>query len=871
MTQSWVPPGEGGWRRDDSHINTVLTGFVDKLLTEKQGEGFARGFAFYGAMLAGFEYAWIAGRAYMRPKIAGAPAQKIWGDKPPAKIKGAGKPPPKWIFKVLMKLHPELRKRARRADDVWRTRAWREVVERWQNELKPAFVVENRELTRIDVTTLDDKALADHLERATKVMCEMIVQHFFHSPMQAVVVGDLMARVGDWAGAKPGEVLQMLRGSSPASRAGADGEAAVAKALAGDAQARAILDSDKPAAEIVASLKSANGPVGDAMRELLEVYGLRPVTGLDLYHQTLADLPELLVKGLRAAATHPHVESNVDPAAAIRARVPEAQRAAFDEALAEARLAYGVRDDDAGVLLWRIGIVRKAVMETGRRLAARGALNDAEHALDALSEELQALLRGASSPSANELAARTAKRKELAAIDPPIALGEEGAPPPLDYFPPAVARMMRAVQLFLTTFEGERANTHGSAGKNVVGTGVSAGVYEGTARVVRNMSDFAKIERGDVLVARFTSPAYNVLLPLLGAVVTERGGLLSHAAIVAREYGIPGVVDTRDALAKIPDGARVRVDGSAGTVEVIGAASTNVAPKATAPVAAPAAVPRIARIVPATPGRIVSLRDAGATEFGGKAKALASAVAATLPVPDGVALDSDLVERVVAGEADARERVTAAVIKLGGPWAVRSSAIGEDSAQASFAGQHATLLGVQPADLFDAIATVHASAHTASALAYRQKMGITAAPRMGVVIQTLLRPDISGVLFSHDPTAKTREGRLIEATWGLGEALVSGLVTPDRYRVGADGKVIERAIGDKDIAIEARAGGGTAEVTIAADRAKTACLDDARLAELAQLANRCEQLFGGPQDLEWAVANGRLHLLQSRPVTTSAR
>ena len=116
-----------------------------------------------------------------------------------------------------------------------------------------------------------------------------------------------------------------------------------------------------------------------------------------------------------------------------------------------------------------------------------------------------------------------------------------------------------------------------------------------------------------------------------------------------------------------------------------------------------------------------------------------------------------------------------------------------------------------------------------------------------------------------------REGRLIEATWGLGEALVAGLVTPDRYRVGTDGRVIERAIGDKDIAIEAQANGGTAEVSIAADRAKTACLDDARLAELAQLANRCEQLFGGPQDLEWAVVNGRVHLLQSRPVTTVAQ
>ncbi|HUS29005.1 MAG TPA: PEP/pyruvate-binding domain-containing protein [Kofleriaceae bacterium] len=861
---TWTPPGEGGWRRDDAHVNTVMTGFADKLLHEAQAEGFAEGFAHYGALLAGFDIQWVAGRVYMRPRIAGAPAQKIWGDKPPAKIKAsAGKPPPKLIFKILMKLHPELRKRARRADEVWSKKLWREMVARWKTELRPAFIAETRELTRVDVAALGDNALADHLERATSSLRQMIVQHFRHAPMQAVVVGDLLVRVGDWTGAKPAEVLGTLRGASPASRAGADGEAAVAKAMANDAKSRALLDSDRSPAEIVAGLKAAPGAVGDAMRELLEVYGPRLVTGLDLYHQTVEDLPEVIVKGIRAALANPHTEVAGDFAASLRERTPEAHRAELDEALEDARLVYGVRDDDVGVLLWRLGVVRRAVHEATRRLETRGAVDAQEHALDALPDELLGLLRGGTTPSAKDLAARTAKRHELAAIDPPVLLGVEGAPPPLDYFPPAVARMMRAVETFLTCFHGERAT--GSTSADVVGTGVSTGTYEGRARVVRTMEDFAKIEQGDVLVARFTSPAYNVLLPLLGAIVTERGGLLSHAAIVAREYGIPGVVDTRDALAKIPDGARVRVDGSTGTVTVLAVATEGSGKR----IAAPIVVVEAAYVEPATAGRVVSLREADATEFGGKAKALASAVAAKLPVPDGVALDADLVARVVAGEADARARVTVGVAKLGGPWAVRSSAIGEDSAQASFAGQHATILGVQPDELFDAIAKVHASGHTASALAYRQKMGVTATARMGVVIQTLLRPDISGVLFSHDPTAKTREGRLIEATWGLGEALVSGLVTPDRYRVGTDGKVIERAIGDKDIAIEARAEGGTAEVTIAADRAKTACLDDARLAELAQLANRCEQLFGGPQDLEWAVANGRLHLLQSRPVTTA--
>ena len=98
---------------------------------------------------------------------------------------------------------------------------------------------------------------------------------------------------------------------------------------------------------------------------------------------------------------------------------------------------------------------------------------------------------------------------------------------------------------------------------------VSPGTYEGTARIINGSADFERLEKGDVLVTRNTSAAFNVVLPLLGAIVTDRGGVLSHAAIVAREYGIPGIVSTRDATARIKDGSRVRIDGSLGTVECL--------------------------------------------------------------------------------------------------------------------------------------------------------------------------------------------------------------------------------------------------------------------------------------------------------------
>lgn len=104
---------------------------------------------------------------------------------------------------------------------------------------------------------------------------------------------------------------------------------------------------------------------------------------------------------------------------------------------------------------------------------------------------------------------------------------------------------------------------------SVKGLPVSPGIYEGTARVVDDEAEFGRIRQGDVLVARSTSPYFNVVLPLLGAIVTDRGGQLCHAAIVAREYGVPGVVGTRDACKVIPDGARVRVNGSTGEVTVL--------------------------------------------------------------------------------------------------------------------------------------------------------------------------------------------------------------------------------------------------------------------------------------------------------------
>ncbi|MGK4008649.1 PEP/pyruvate-binding domain-containing protein [Sorangium sp. So ce1036] len=254
-------------------------------------------------------------------------------------------------------------------------------------------------------------------------------------------------------------------------------------------------------------------------------------------------------------------------------------------------------------------------------------------------------------------------------------------------------------------------------------------------------------------------------------------------------------------------------------------------------------------------------------EFGGKAAQLGRALREGLPVPPGVALSAGFVERVVAGEGAAVDRLVEAFRALDGPAAVRSSGVGEDGASASFAGQHATELNVRGRDgLLQAVRRVHASARTEAALAYRRRLGLPPEPRMGIVVQRLVHADCAGVLFTRNPATGADE-RVIEATWGLGEAVVAGLVTPDSYRMARGGRVLERRPGDKDVAIVWAEEGGTREVAVEPERAAALCLDDARLAALEALAAACEAAFGGTQDLEWAFAGDRLVLLQRRAIT----
>jgi pyruvate,water dikinase len=269
----------------------------------------------------------------------------------------------------------------------------------------------------------------------------------------------------------------------------------------------------------------------------------------------------------------------------------------------------------------------------------------------------------------------------------------------------------------------------------------------------------------------------------------------------------------------------------------------------------------VKKVVPFSKARETSL-------FGSKAVGLGDAVRQGLPVPPGVALSGDLVEAVASGDEKAIEKVMKAVASLSAPFAVRSSAVDEDGAAASFAGQHLTVLNVHSAaDVPASVREVWWSANSDSAITYRQRVGLFTRPSVGVVVQTLLNPEAAGVMFTEHPVTGADE-RLIEASWGLGEAVVAGLVIPDHFRLDRSGRVLERKAGRKRIAIRSLPNGGTFEQPVPPAQVNQICLDDTKLVALGELALRCEKVYGPRRDIEWAFQEGTLYLLQCRAVTT---
>lgn len=557
-TIRWEAPGPGVWEAEAAHFSRPVPRFGRAQLVEGFALGFQESTARYGLLLERFQPAIVNDFFYMKAVAFGAP---------PA-AKG---PPPKAVLWLLTRLHPKLRARIAQTKRAFDEKLWRADLERWDTVDKPAAMARHGELLAIDPAGLDEAALAEYARACAAHIGAMVVLHHRYTITCMLPVGDLLAYAADWTGESPGVLLQLLRGSTPVSRGILASELeGLASAIRGAPEARAILAGRNPAS-VIEALSREPGAVGEAARAFFEGVRYRALS-YEVVGKLAGEMPDLLVGAVRAAVDGDAALQKDDSAAriaALRSKVPEPYRETFDALVAEARAINRLRDE-RGVYTdgFAIGIGRRVVVELGRRLVARGLLRDESHAADLDVEEAIALLAGRAGPTLAEVERRVAWRTTKTVADvPPFLGGEPSGPPDPGVLPAYARRAARAVEAAINGIFKESAATHTDT--VIRGLSVNEGIYEGTARLIADVSEFERLQKGDVLITRSTAPYFNVVLPLLGALVTDRGGQLCHAAIVAREYGIPGVVGTREATERIPDGARVRVDGTRGEVTIL--------------------------------------------------------------------------------------------------------------------------------------------------------------------------------------------------------------------------------------------------------------------------------------------------------------
>lgn len=548
--ETWPKPGPGSWRLDSSHCGPAPGPIQRRIFSESMPIGFAEGFELFGAPLKTIGLGWVNARMYIRlvPLVGGG------ADLPP---------PPAPVLWAVARLHPAFRRAERRAKESLETKRWRSEIARWESEWKPGLIKRNTDLNAVDLATLTDDQLGDHLVELLDHVIEGARLHFRLHVSDMGPLGNLMVHLEEW-GLHRDDTFRALGKASPATRAPAED----LRRLAGLLRDAGV---DPAAISSLDEVRAASPATASVLDDYLATHGWRLTTGYEVEDRCLIEMPDLVVRSIQAASPDAPVEDNAAVAdrllAGLRDEIPAEHQAEFDDLVEEARRSYGLRDENGPLTYeWPAGLLRRALLEAGRRLAAADRLHDEADLFELEVTEVRALLRGSDGPTLDEIAARAEQRRLWAAMDPPATLGRDEGDPPVDVLPEGLATFTRIVLAVNSSLEAEKG------GALLTGMGIGEQPYTGTARVVRDAAEaLARVEPGDIIVAPYTAPTYNAVLALAGGLVTQEGGLLCHAAVIARELDLPAIIGAVEAMSAIPDGATIEVDPRAGEVRVVGA------------------------------------------------------------------------------------------------------------------------------------------------------------------------------------------------------------------------------------------------------------------------------------------------------------
>lgn len=507
---------------------------------------------------------------------------------------GPDREPPSWMKPLIsrlipaltplaIRLIPKMRDRVQHIATAVRTDEPDQLIHRWYEHWQPEQATRMTALRESDLTTLDDKELDDHLRKVTVLAEEAMDIHFRTAGPVIILVGELGVICRNLFGWDASQTLTLLTGLE-----GKTTEPAIRLSeLAQMVKQRPLVQSllQQIDANIVESLSNVDDEFERAFVAYLREFGCRSLSN-DLTEAAIAEQPALVLRLIRDQITRafdPVAKASElksvrasaeDRARAAIATQPVAVRERFERTLTRARQAYPVGDDSAFFTSVAWTLVRYALLELGHRLAARGQIAQQHDVFFLGCEEARATFhRGDDRRSL--VSRRKGERAWIEAHPGPATYGRDpGPPPPLDSLlhslSPEVREIVEASLWSIGAASGDRDQNRGKGATDsyLSGLAASAGRYTGPVCVVRNEAEFGKLHAGDVLVCPITTAQWSMLFPSVGALVTDMGGLLSHPAIIAREYHIPAIVATGNATQFLHDGQMVTIDGSTGQVEL---------------------------------------------------------------------------------------------------------------------------------------------------------------------------------------------------------------------------------------------------------------------------------------------------------------
>ena len=558
-----VPPGF--WEREASHSPKPWTPMTLSVLGQARSRAMRRMFAEFGLLAETLELAQIGGWEYARLVPLG-------GKDRPA--------PPARLMPLLIRLVPRLRRRLADAVAAVRSDKAGRFVEQWYRQWQTELAEHSAVLRDTDLGALDDEELDTDTARALALLHQGLDIHFLLHGALMPVLAELAFASRELLGWSDEEAVELLVGLSATSTEPAHRLAELAGVAAGRPAVRHLLGQVEGGT--LERLAETDPELAEAFAAYQREFACRAFR-YEMADPSMAETPELtlrlladqLARGYDPAADAAALAGRRAAAAgraraALAGRGPE-DRARFERALARAERAYPVREDNEFLTTSvPLALLRYRVLEIGRRLAARGQLGRRDDVFFLTLEETRAALHDGQARRAL-VSRRKGERAFIEQHPGPATYGKDpGPPPPLDALPAEARFTMTALLWYIDRiFETATSSQVQQPGIPALGgIAASPGRHTGPVRVVMDESEFGKLRPGDVLVCPVTSPVWSVLFPSVGALVTDTGGLLSHPAIIAREYAVPAVVATGNATALLGDDQVVTVDGGAGRIEV---------------------------------------------------------------------------------------------------------------------------------------------------------------------------------------------------------------------------------------------------------------------------------------------------------------